>query len=362
MSLFSSNDIANLNSTIPLPSEPKKIVIIGAGGIVSDAHLPAYKKAGFEVLGIFDPQRDKADKCAKDFNIQNVYSSEEEAFLEKNVVFDIAVPPQILAEVVKKIPQGSICQLQKPMGNSMKDAKLIKETIKENKIIACVNLQLKFSPMMIALREAINKNMIGDISELEVSLSVKTPWHLWPFLETLDNVEVPLHSIHYLDWIRSVLGNPISVHCKSVKHPNVPKLSDARSSIILEYEKDIRCCLSINHTHDTDMHGMKHSHAYARVEGNKGAAYIKFGLLLNYPKGEPEEIEISTDGVEWTKVNDVGTWFPDAFIGTMSSLQRYAAGEDEDLLHSIDNAYETMALVYACLKSNETPGTTVEYK
>ena len=121
MTLFNSNDIANLNSTIPLPSKPKKIVIIGAGGIVSDAHLPAYKKAGLEVLGIFDPQKDKATKCAEIFNIEKVYSSEDEAFLEKDVVFDIAVPPQVLAEVVKKIPQGSVCQLQKPMGNSMED-------------------------------------------------------------------------------------------------------------------------------------------------------------------------------------------------------------------------------------------------
>ena len=46
---------------------------------------------------------------------------------------------------------------------------------------------------------------------------------------------------------------------------------------------------------------MRHSHAYARVEGLKGAAYIKFGLLLNYPK-EPEEIEISTNGVEGQKL------------------------------------------------------------
>ena len=44
------------------------------------------------------------------------------------------------------------------------------------------------------------------------------------------------------------------------------------------------------------------------MEGLEGAAYIKFGLLLNYPNGEPEEIEISTNGVEWTKVNDVGTF------------------------------------------------------
>ena len=361
MTMFSSDDVSNLSTSIPLPTNPKKIVIIGAGGIVNDAHLPAYKKAGFEVLGIFDPQKDKAEKCAKEYDIKKIYSSEEEAFLEKDVVFDIAVPPQVLTEVVKKIPEGSTCQLQKPMGNSMLDAQIIRNTIKEKKIIACVNLQLKFSPMMIALREAINKNMIGEITELEISLSVKTPWHLWPFLETLDNVEVPLHSIHYLDWIRSVLGNPRSVHCKSIKHPSVPKLSDARSSIILDYEKDIRCCLSINHTHDTDIYGMKHSHAYARVEGLKGAAYIKFGLLLNYPKGEPEEIEISTNGLEWTKVKNVGTWFPDAFIGTMSSLQRFASGEEKKLLHSVDNAYETMALVYACLKSNETLGIPVEY-
>ena len=358
---FTSTQITNLATTLPMPEKPLPIVIIGAGGIVSDAHLPAYKKAGFEVVGIFDPLKEKAEKCAKDFNIQKIYASEEEALSENNVVFDIAVPPQVLLDIVKKIPENSICQLQKPMGNSMEDASEIKKLIKDKNIKACVNLQLKFSPMMIALRDAISKGMIGDITELEISLSVKTPWHLWPFLETLDNVEVPLHSIHYLDWIRSVLGNPKSVHCKSIKHPGVPKLADARSSFILEYDRDIRCCLSINHTHDTDIHGMKHSHAYARVEGLKGAAYIKLGLLLNYPEGEPEEIEISTDGVSWTKVNNVGTWFPDAFIGTMSSLQRFASGEDSELLHSVDNAYETMAVVYACLESSKLPGTKINY-
>ena len=181
MAEFSSSDISNLSTLLPMPKNALPLVIIGAGGIVSDAHLPAYKKAGFEVIGIFDPVKEKAEKCAKDFNIKKLYASEEEALLEKNVVFDIAVPPQVLLEVVKKIPANSICQLQKPMGNSMHDAAEIKKIIKEKNIIACVNLQLKFSPMMIALREAISKGMIGDITELEISLSVKTPWHLWPF-------------------------------------------------------------------------------------------------------------------------------------------------------------------------------------
>ena len=109
------------------------------------------------------------------------------------------------------------------------------------------------------------------------------------------------------------------------------------------------------------MHGMKHSHAYARVEGLDGAAYIKFGLLLDYPNGEPEEIEISTKDTDWTKVQNVGTWFPDAFVGTMASLQRYASGEEKELTHSVDNAYDTMAVVYACLESNSKPGTVVNY-
>ena len=217
MEKISTEDIANLNTVWELPKNKKPIVIIGAGGIVNDAHLPAYKKANFTVKGIYDPDIEKAKKCAENYSIEKIYSSEEEALEEKDVVFDIAVPPQVLLSIVEKIPAESVCQLQKPMGNSMEEAKKIRDIIHEKKITACVNLQLKFSPMMIALKEAIDKKMLGKLTELEISLSVGTPWHLWPFLETLDNVEVPLHSIHYLDWIRSVLGNPTSVHCKSVK-------------------------------------------------------------------------------------------------------------------------------------------------
>ena len=161
MEKISTEDIANLNTVWELPKNKKPIVIIGAGGIVSDAHLPAYKKANFPVRGIYDPDIEKAKKCAENYSIEKIYSSEEEALAEKDVVFDIAVPPQVLLGIVQKIPNNSICQLQKPMGNSMTQAKRIKEIINEKNIIACVNLQLKFSPMMIALREAIDKKMLG---------------------------------------------------------------------------------------------------------------------------------------------------------------------------------------------------------
>jgi predicted dehydrogenase len=37
-----------------LPTNPLPIVSIGMGGIVHDAHYPAYQIAGFDVVGGFD--------------------------------------------------------------------------------------------------------------------------------------------------------------------------------------------------------------------------------------------------------------------------------------------------------------------
>ncbi len=42
------------------PADRRKIGICGAGGIVDGAHLPAYIKAGLEVVAIYDVDTAKA--------------------------------------------------------------------------------------------------------------------------------------------------------------------------------------------------------------------------------------------------------------------------------------------------------------
>ena len=51
--------------------------------------------------------------------------------------------------------------------------------------------------------------------------------------------------------------------------------------------------------------------------------------------------------------------FPDAFIGVMSNLQRYADGDDKTLITSVE-AFGTMALVDACIRSNRSGATPFE--
>ena len=75
---ISSEDIKNLNTSWPLPKNKKPIILIGAGGIVHDAHLPAYKKSGFNVQGIFDPIKDKSEKLAREYGIKKVFSNIDE--------------------------------------------------------------------------------------------------------------------------------------------------------------------------------------------------------------------------------------------------------------------------------------------
>ena len=84
-----------LKNNWPLPSLPKPIVIIGAGGIVNDAHLPAYRKANFEVLGLYDIDRKKVLHTAKKWGLRS-YSSLDNLISdaeEKQAIFDLATPP-----------------------------------------------------------------------------------------------------------------------------------------------------------------------------------------------------------------------------------------------------------------------------
>ncbi|RWP26594.1 MAG: gfo/Idh/MocA family oxidoreductase, partial [Mesorhizobium sp.] len=69
---------------------------------------------------------------------------------------------------------------------------------------------------------------------------------LWEFLLKALRVEIAMHSIHYLDLIRQLLGDPRGVHARTLGHPG-HKVAQTRTSAILDYGDTVRCALSINH-------------------------------------------------------------------------------------------------------------------
>lgn len=51
-----------------------------------------------------------------------------------------------------------------------------------------------------------------------------------------------------------------------------------------------------------------------------------------------------------------GNWFPDAFIGSMGSLQAYVDGATQLLPTSVEDAIQTMRIVEAAYQSSERGG------
>ena len=348
-------DPKSLRQWWPKPSQPRPIVIFGAGSIVGDAHLPAYKKGGFPVAGIYDPNAEKAAALAAQWNIR-AFASEAEALAVEGAIFDLATPPAAHAPILAKLPRGSFALIQKPMGSDLAGATEILRVCRERDIKAAVNFQLRFAPMMLALYDAVEKGYLGEVVDFDAWLALATPWGLWPFLKGLPRIEIAMHSIHYLDFVRGLLGNPQGVHAKTIGHPN-HDVAQTRTAAILDYGDRVRCVLSVNHDHDF---GRKYQACEFRISGTKGAAYIKLGVNLDYPRGEPDELWIRPEGgSDWVEVKLEGAWFPDAFVNRMANLQRFASGEDKVLIGSVEDAWQTMALVEAAYQSSAAPATPI---
>jgi predicted dehydrogenase len=343
-----------------LPERKHAIHIIGAGSIVADAHLPAYKKAGFQVASITDLNESRAKSLASKYLIPNTYSSVIRLLenVDENDIFDLAVPANIIEQILKLLPKNSAVLIQKPMGENYESAKKIAEVCELRNLTACVNFQLRFSPYIQAVRELIDNNAIGSLHDIDVRLNVYTPWHLFEFLMKEPRLEIQYHSIHYIDCIRSFIGNPSAIYAKTVKDPWVKELSSTRTNMILDYGETLRANINCNHTHKF---GHTHQESYIKWEGEKGAIRVQIGLLLNYPKGKEDCLEIckledSESSPSWEKVEIDGTWFPDAFIGTMASLQNKIEDPNLELPTHYLDSLKTMACVEAAYQSSEGGG------
>jgi predicted dehydrogenase len=348
--------VTPLRQAWDLPTHARPIVVIGSGGIVRTAHLPVYQRLKFPVAGLYDIQPDASQETARRFGVRTVFTSLAEAAASPDAIFDVAVPGDQILGVLKELPRGSAVLIQKPMGEDLAAAQSIERICRERGLVAAMNFQLRFSPCMLAMRDLLDRRALGDVVDVEVRLVVKQPWALWTFLEGAPRIEILYHSIHYLDMIRSLLGEPRAVHCRAVAHPAMPEFRDTRSTIILDYGDAVRCSLLLNHTHRQDP---SHCASFLKIEGLDGAAQATLGVNIDYPNGPPDTLELAVGRGPWQRIELRGSWFIEAFEGPMSNLQRFVAGEDPSLVSPVADALKTMALVEACYQSSASGGTPI---
>lgn len=353
-----------METTIPddslavLPKVPRPIVVLGAGGIVKDAHLPSYSKAGLPVIAIADRIVERANALASAHNVPHVFGSIADAvnFAPEDAVYDLAVPAGALREALALLPDGAAVLMQKPMGETLSEAKDILQLCRRKRLTAAVNFQLRWSPNMLKAKALRDSGVLGTVHDFELQVSCRMPWDLWTFLADAPRLEMLYHSIHYLDLARAWLGDPVGVYAKTVRSPRTPALAATKSVITLDYGDWVRAYIATDHSNG---YGLEKQRSFVQIAGSEAAVHARIGVNLDYPRGLPDTLALGREGEPWKELHISGNWFPDAFTGSMASLQCFVEGSANVLPTGVEDAVKTMALVEASYRSSASGGTSV---
>jgi predicted dehydrogenase len=326
------------------------IALIGCGGIVNYGHLPAYRRHQLRLIGCYDLNRDAAVSTATTHSIERVYDSIDELLADSSIsIVDIAVHPEAQPDIATRcLEAGKHLLCQKPLGLNPAAARRIVDVARLMGGKAAVNQQMRWSGGIAAAKQIIDSGFIGELTDLQINVSVKTPWHMWPWLRDSDQLDVMFHSIHYLDAVRYLAGDPELVTSRHTSFPGQPERAETKTITVLDYASGCQALIAVNH-HD-ESGGVC---ARFRFLGTEGVIEGEIGLLATYPDGGLDTIR-ARRGDEphghWHEPQLSTLWMPDAFIGPMASLIN-AIEHDETPLTDVADNLTTIRVVSAAYQS-----------
>ncbi|QDU45783.1 1,5-anhydro-D-fructose reductase [Symmachiella dynata] len=327
------------------------IGVVGSGFIISDCHLPAYRDAGFRVLGISSRREARAREVAEQRMIPRVFVNVRDMLADSEIrVIDIGVPPQHQPDIIREIVEhgrhvrGILAQ--KPLAMSYAEAHELVQLCTAAGITLAVNQNMRHDQSVRACQDLLDRKLLGD--PVLGTINMRAIPHWMPWSEQLDSLSTYVMSIHHLDTFRYWFGDPTRVMASTRTDPRTKfSHTDGINLYILEFPTGCRAS-----SWDDVWTGPAREGSAAdigitwRVEGTEGLARGTIGWP-SYPDRTPSTLDYTTTAAEewicprWDKV-----WFPDAFRGTMGELLMALTHDIEPSISGKDNL-KTMALVEA---------------
>ena len=331
---------------------------VGAGFIMADCQLVAYRQHGLNPVAITSRTRSSAEAVAARHRIGMVCDSVESLVSHPDVaVLDVAVPPDHQADVIRRALaapnrlRGILAQ--KPLGVNFSQAIEIVRMCESAGVALAVNQNMRFDQSVHACRVLLERGVLGK--PVLATIDMRAIPHWMPWQERQGWVTLRIMSIHHLDTFRYWLGEPERVFASVAPDPRTAQKFAHRDGIamyILEFPDGVRAS-----AWDDVWTGPAREGSAAdigirwRVEGTEGIARGTIGWP-GYPERVPSTIEYSTvhDQGQWHSPKWDSVWFPDAFIGPMAELLCSLEQNRVSTLSGRANL-QTMALVDACYRS-----------
>ena len=330
-----------------------KIGCIGAGMIMAECHLAAYKEAGFPVAAIASRTKANAQKVADRWGIPKVHDTPEQLIEDPEIeIIDLAFPPDQQPALIRhalkqKHVKGILAQ--KPLALSLEEAKKLRDEAKAAGKILSVNQNMRYDQSMRVLKQIMDSGALGEIVFAQIDMHAIPHWQT--FLEGYDRLTLSNMSVHHLDVLRFLFGDPDEITTLTRKDPRTKfDHSDGIVVSTLRFPSGVLAVSLEDVWSGPRQEGYKDDqHITWRVEGTAGTARGTIG----WPTGAASTLSYAsskTTGGEWVSPNWETMWFPHAFIGVMEQLQHAVATGTAPALHVADNV-KTMALIEAGYRS-----------
>lgn len=356
------NSEVNLNlDYLPVMPRDKSLGIgcVGAGFIMADCHLVAYRRAGFNPVAIASRRPDHAREVAERHGIGRVYDTYAQLCADESIaVLDVAVPPhrqaEVIREAVKHADHLKGILAQKPLGVDYAEAAEIVGLCADAGIKLGVNQNMRYDQSIRACKSVLDRGLLGE--PVFASIDMRAVPHWMPWQEELGWLTLRTMSIHHLDAFRYLFGDPERVFASVRTDPRTAgkfRHHDGICLYILEYENGFRASSWDDVWAGPGGEAGAASDIYIRwrVEGTEGLARGTIGWP-EYPTPAPSTIDYTAKSIPggWQRPRWSEVWFPDAFAGPMAQL--LCAIEDDSVpeISGADNL-KTMALVDACYLS-----------
>src|SRR5437016_2900282 len=158
----------NLNHQAPRPANKHyRIGVVGAGFIMRDVQLVAYRNAGYNVVAIAARRVPQAREVAQLRGIPKVYEDWRELVADPSIeVLDLAVPPHAQAEILMEAARNarhlSGVLAQKPFALSYREAKTIVDACESAGLKLAVNQNMRYDQSIRALKTVLDRGYLGE--------------------------------------------------------------------------------------------------------------------------------------------------------------------------------------------------------
>lgn len=331
------------------PQNPKTyrpaIGLIACGGI-TQSHLTAYKKAGYNVVILCDLIKEKAESRRDEFFPgAKITADYRDVLARPDVeVVDIATHPRERAPLIEAALRANKHVLsQKPFVLDLAVGKKLADLADtQNKKLA-VNQNGRWSPHFSYIRQAVQAGLIGEVLSVHMGVHWDHTWTKGTPFEAIRDLVLYDFGIHWFDMVSHLFAGNEAQQVSAFRTPakNQEIAPPLLAQTIVAFEGG-QASLSF----DAALPFGPHDHTF--VGGTKGT------LVSVGPNLGKQTVTLTTEAGAATPLLS-GSWFPEGFHGSMGELL-CAIEENRQPINNARDNLRGLALCFAAIASASEGG------